>query len=109
MLEPQPLFKSFQFVQEIAFKHTDTHRSDLGIEKFGFIKRSHIIERVHCEYEVVFANAIEKNPILEYALRPLTESEIQDRLNYIKQHPQQFSTFIQSLNAEPNLQSYHIQ
>ncbi len=108
MLEPQPIFKSFQFVQEIAFKNKDLHRSDLGIERFGFVKRSHIIERVHCEYEVCFTTGDDSSFILEYSLRPLTENEIQERLSYIANHADKFTEFIQLLNSQPELQAYHI-
>ena len=43
MLEPTPIFKPYQFVQQIAFKNKDIHRHDLGIDYFGFIQRSHVI------------------------------------------------------------------
>ena len=36
MLEPTPLFKPYQFVQQLEFKNKDIHRSDLGIDYFGF-------------------------------------------------------------------------
>lgn len=108
MLEPQPLFKPFQFVQEIAFKNKDIHRSDLGIERFGFVLSSHVIERVHCEYEICFTTPHNSSPILEYSLRPLTKNEIEERLAYISDHQEDFIDFIQALNQQPKLQAYHI-
>lgn len=108
MLEPQPIFKSFQFVQEIAFKNKDVHRSDLGIERFGFIISTHVIERVHCEYTINFVMADTAQPVLEYSLRPLTEQEIKERLIYIQNHQDIYQDFIERLNNEPELKSYHL-
>lgn len=108
MLEPQPIFKPFQFVQEIAFKNKDSRRSDLGIERFGFVISSQVIHRNYYEHHICFASPSDSNDILEYSLRSLSESEIWDRLSYIKQHPDQFEDFIQKLNSQPELKSYYI-
>ena len=40
MLEPKPIFKPYQFVQQIEFKNKDIHRHDLGLDYFGFIKNN---------------------------------------------------------------------
>lgn len=42
MLEPKPIFKPYQFVQQIEFKNKDIHRHDLGLDHFGFIKTSQL-------------------------------------------------------------------
>ena len=108
MLEPQPIFKHFQFVQEIAFKNKDSRRSDLGIERFGFVISSHVIHRNYYEHQICFASSDDSDANIEYSLRPLSESEIWDRLSYIKENPTQFQDFIQKLNNQPELKNYHI-
>ncbi len=107
MLEPTPIFKPYQFVQQIAFKNKDIHRHDLGIDYFGFIQRSHVIERTAIEYDVTFAKS-PKQPILEYSLRALNEEEIKDYLAQIATSPDTYKEFIYALNNEPNLKEYHI-
>lgn len=106
MLEPSPIFKTYQFVQKIEFKNKDIHRSDLGLDYFGFIKTAHVIERTLIEYEVVFAFGTKDN-VLEYSLRPLTGAEIQSRLEQILSLPNKYRTFIEALNSEPNLQIHY--
>ena len=107
MLEPTPLFKPYQFVQQLEFKNKDIHRSDLGIDYFGFIQTSRVIERTTIEYDVVFTQSPEQ-PILEYSLRALQEDEIRDYLAQIAKSPDKYSQFIQLLNSEPTLQKYHL-
>lgn len=106
MLEPKPIFKPYQFVQQIEFKNKDIHRHDLGLDYFGFIKTSHVIERTMIEYEIVFASSNEHR-VLEYSLRPLSDDEIQSRLAQILKSPEKYQTFIDTLHSEPNLQLYH--
>lgn len=107
MLEPKPIFKPYQFVQQIEFKNKDIHRHDLGLDYFGFIKTSHVIERTMIEYEIVFASSNEHR-VLEYSLRPLSDEEIQSRLAQLLKSPEKYQTFIDALNSEPNLQMYHL-
>ncbi|WP_235070189.1 hypothetical protein [Turicibacter sp. TJ11] len=107
MLEPTPLFKPYQFVQQLEFKNKDIHRSDLGIDYFGFIQTSRVIERTTIEYDVVFTQSPEQ-PILEYSLRALQEDEIRDYLAQIAKSPDKYSQFIQLLNSEPTLEKYHL-
>lgn len=107
MLEPPPLFKPYQFVQQLEFKNKDIHRSDLGIDYFGFIQTSRVIERTTIEYDVVFTQSPEQ-PILEYSLRALQEDEIRDYLAQIAKSPDKYSQFIQLLNSEPTLEKYHL-
>ena len=64
MLEPKPIFKPYQFVQQIEFKNKDIHRHDLGLDYFGFIKTSHVIERTMIEYEIVFASSNTKHSLI---------------------------------------------
>ncbi len=103
MLEPKPIFKPYQFVQQIEFKNKDIHRHDLGLDHFGFIKTSHVIERTMIEYEIVFASSNEHR-VLEYSLRPLSDDEIESRLEQILKSPEKYQTFIDTLQSEPNLQ-----
>ena len=103
MLEPKPIFKPYQFVQQIEFKNKDIHRHDLGLDYFGFIKTSHVIERTMSEYEIVFASSNEHR-VLEYSLRPLSDDEIESRLEQILKSPEKYQTFIDTLQSEPNLQ-----
>ena len=103
MLEPKPIFKPYQFVQQIEFKNKDIHRHDLGLDYFGFIKTSHVIERTMIEYEIVFASSNEHR-VLEYSLRPLSDDEIESRLEQILKSPEKYQTFIDTLQSEPNLQ-----
>ena len=107
MLESTPLFKPYQFVQQLEFKNKDIHRSDLGIDYFGFIQTSRVIERTTIEYDVVFTQSPEQ-PILEYSLRALQEDEIRDYLAQIAKSPDKYSQFIQLLNSEPTLEKYHL-
>lgn len=107
MLEPTPLFKPYQFVQQLEFKNKDIHRSDLGIDYFGFIQTSRVIERTTIEYDVVFTQSPEQ-PILEYSLRALQEDEIRDYLAQIAKSPDKYSQFIQLLNSKPTLEKYHL-
>ena len=107
MLEPTPLFKPYQFVQQLEFKNKDIHRSDLGIDYFGFIQTSRVIERTTIEYDVVFTQSPEQ-PILEYSLRALQEDEIRDYLAQIAKSPDKYSQFIQLLHSEPTLEKYHL-
>lgn len=107
MLEPTPLFKPYQFVQQLEFKNKDIHRSDLGIDYFGFIQTSRVVERTTIEYDVVFTQSPEQ-PILEYSLRALQEDEIRDYLAQIAKSPDKYSQFIQLLNSEPTLEKYHL-
>ena len=107
MLEPTPLFKPYQFVQQLEFKNKDIHRSDLGIDYFGFIQTSRVIERTTIEYDVVFTQSPEQ-PILEYSLRALQEDEIRDYLAQIAKSPDKYSQFIQLLNSETTLEKYHL-
>lgn len=107
MLEPTPLFKPYQFVQQIQFKNKDIHRSDLGIDYFGFIQASRVIERTTIEYDVSFTQSSEQ-PILEYFLRALQEDEIHDYLAQIAKSPDKYHHFIQLLNREPALEKYHL-
>ncbi len=109
MLEPQAIFSKFQFVQEIAFKNKDIHRHDLGIERFGYVLSSHIVARTHCEYVIQYAKESEQNLSLEYSLRPLTETEIQERLAYISVHQSEFISFIVALNDCEALKPYRIE
>lgn len=103
MLEPKPIFKPYQFVQQIEFKNKDIHRHDLGLDYFGFIKTSHVIERTMIEYEIVFASSNEHS-VLEYSLRPLSDDEIESRLEQILKSPEKYQTFIDTLQSELNLQ-----
>ena len=103
MLEPKPIFKPYQFVQQIEFKNKDIHRHDLGLDHFGFIKTSHVIERTMIEYKIVFASSNEHR-VLEYSLRPLSDDEIQSRLAQILKSPEKYQTFIDTLQSKPNLQ-----
>lgn len=103
MLEPKPIFKPYQFVQQIEFKNKDIHRHDLGLDHFGFIKTSHVIERTMIEYEIVFASSNEHR-VLEYSLRPLSDDEIESRLEQILKSPEKYQTFIDTLQSELNLQ-----
>ena len=107
MLEPTPLFKPYQFVQQLEFKNKDIHRSDLGIDYFGFIQTSRVIERTTIEYDVVFTQSPEQ-PILEYSLRALQEDEIRDYLAQIAKSPDKYSQFIQLLNSEKTKKKYHL-
>lgn len=109
MLEPKPFFTTMQFVQEIAFKNKDIHRHDLGIDHFGFILSSYIVARTHYDYQIQFAGKVNQTLCLEYSLRPLNEKEIEERLEFIKLHQEQFISFIIALNDRPELQSYHIE
>ena len=43
MLEPYPIYKAFQFVQQIEFKNKDINRPDLGLDYFGFIKTKYVL------------------------------------------------------------------
>ena len=106
MLEPKPIFKPYQFVQQIEFKNKDIHRHDLGLDYFGFIKTSHVIERTMIEYEIVFASSNEHR-VLEYSLRPLSDDEIESRLEQILKSPEKYQTFIDTLQSELNLQLYY--
>ena len=103
MLEPKPIFKPYQFVQQIEFKNKDIHRHDLGLDYFGFIKPSHVIELTMIEYEIVFASSNEHR-VLEYSLRPLSDDEIESRLEQILKSPEKYQTFIDTLQSELNLQ-----
>ena len=103
MLEPKPIFKPYQFVQQIEFKNKDIHRHDLNLDHFGFIKTSHVIERTMIEYEIVFASSNEHR-VLEYSLRPLSDDEIGSRLEQILKSPEKYQTFIDTLQSELNLQ-----
>ena len=103
MLEPKPIFKPYQFVQQIEFKNKDIHRHDLGLDYFGFIKTSHVIELTMIEYEIVFASSNEHR-VLEYSLRPLSDDEIESRLEQILKSPEKYQTFIDTLQSELNLQ-----
>lgn len=107
MLEPTPIFKPYQFVQQIEFKNKDVHRHDLGLDYFGFIQNSHVIERTAIEYDVTFTKSPQQ-PILEYSLRALNEDEIKDYLAQIAKSPEKYKEFIRSLNNEPTLKKYHI-
>ena len=108
MLEPTPLFKPYQFVQQLEFKNKDIHRSDLGIDYFGFIQTSRVIERTTIEYDVVFTPITLNNRFLKYSLRALQEDEIRDYLAQIAKSPDKYSQFIQLLNSEPTLEKYHL-
>ena len=103
MLEPKPIYKPYQFVQQIEFKNKYIHRHDLGLDYFGFIKTSHVIERTMIEYEIVFASSNEHR-VLEYSLRPLSDDEIESRLEQILKSPEKYQTFIDTLQSELNLQ-----
>ena len=107
MLEPRPIFQPYQFVQKIEFKNKDINRHDLGLDYFGFIKKSHIIERTIIEYDVIFAGALE-NQVLEYSLRSLSEKEVQDRLKNIMANQEKYQVFIEALSLEHPLKKSHL-
>lgn len=105
MLEPTPFFKPYQFVQQIEFKNKDNTRHDLGLDYFGFIKQSHVIERTAIEYEVIFTHPTD-HPVLEYSLRALSDLEIQNCLEQIAKSPEKYKTFIEAINEVPTLQMH---
>ena len=43
MLIPRPIFENYQFVQQIEFKHKDTHRPDLGMDKNAMFLNIHYV------------------------------------------------------------------
>ncbi len=107
MLEPIPFFKPYQFVQKIEFKNKDNTRHDLGLDYFGFVKRSHVIERTTIEYEVIFAQPTDQ-PVLEYSLRALSDLEIQNCLEQITKSPEKYKVFIEAINGEPTLKMHSL-
>ncbi len=106
MLIPRPIFENYQFVQQIEFKHKDTHRPDLGLDYVGFIQSSHVVARTMIEYDITFAHVQECN-VLEYTLRPLAEHEILACLEVMVQSGTQYEQFIRAINNEPKLAMYH--
>lgn len=108
MLEPYPIYKPFQFVQQIEFKNKDINRPDLGLDYFGFIKTSHVVARTMIEYDIVFTKG-NSNSVLEYCLRAPSEEEIQSILSQIYQFPHKYKDFIEAINNEPALEKYHFE
>ena len=104
MLIPRPIFENYQFVQQIEFKHKDTHRP--GLDYVGFIQSSHVVARTMIEYDITFAHGQECN-VLEYTLRPLAEHEILACLEVMVQSGTQYEQFIRAINNEPKLAMYH--
>lgn len=108
MLTPRPIFENYQFVQKIEFKNKDIHRPDLGLDYVGFITSSHVIARTMIEYNITFAHGQEQD-VLEYTLRPLSESEVLAYLEVMVQAGSQYEDFIQTINNEPKLEKYHLE